>query len=327
MDRPGKRWAQADAAKAAEDVPLWLGRADAALALEQQVYRNLVTTSNSVVYGVIFLLLAVIPFAYVLERLTLAAANIYRQIAGFSAIFLIMLLLLATFHPAFRLSASPLMILLAFLILILSGMVIWLLYGKFEEEINRLRGEREQAHKINLRRGAVLGAAIRLGVSNLRRRLTRTLLTLTTLILLTFTLLCFSSVHESLGLAGQDVGHGSPKGILLRARGWSTLDPEVAQIARDAGEAGGIVAERYWYASELGEENWTLPVVDGGIVFNATALLGLDGQEQRFREVRWSVCCRGIRALLRAMRCVCFPKRKRCWGSRLGIKSGSWVCR
>src|SRR5205085_11658917 len=133
--------------------------------------------------SVIFLLLGVIPFPYFLERLVVGSVNVYRQIAWFALIFALMTAVL-WFHPAFRISAAPLMILLAFLILILSSTVVYILWGKFDDEISRLRGtgpgSAGGAHIASFRRGAVLGAAVRLGLSNMRRRGMRTALTLTT---------------------------------------------------------------------------------------------------------------------------------------------------
>ncbi|MGN6370405.1 MAG: M28 family peptidase, partial [Phycisphaerae bacterium] len=184
------------------DYPQLFAAAQSLLSLQSQVYQNLIDTSNGIIKAVIFLLVGLIPFSYFVERLAIGASTIYRQIAWFAAIFAGMTAAL-WFHPAFRISSAPLMILLAFLILILSSTVVYILWGKFEEEIARLRGAELSAHMTSLKRGAVFGAAVRLGLSNMRRRGARTTLTLLTLILLTFTLLCFTSVREAVHLAPQ----------------------------------------------------------------------------------------------------------------------------
>src|SRR5262249_28576529 len=157
-------------ARTAEEYPSFLSSANALWSLQSQEYQNLIDTSNGIIKGVIFLLLGVIPFSYFLERLLIGAINVYRQIAWFGVFFAAMTAGL-WFHPAFRISSAPLMILLAFLILILSSTVVYILWGKFEEEIRRIRGDSGQAaHIASFRRGAVVGAAIRLGLSNMRRR-------------------------------------------------------------------------------------------------------------------------------------------------------------
>ncbi len=146
--------------------------------MQSQEYQTLIDTSNGIIHGVIFLLLGVIPFSYFLERLLIGSPNVYKQIIWFAIIFVCMTAGL-WFHPAFRISSSPLMILLAFFILILSCIVLTILWGKFEEEIQRLRGTAgggggggggAAQHVQSFRRGAVLGAAVRLGLSNMRRR-------------------------------------------------------------------------------------------------------------------------------------------------------------
>ncbi|HUO08441.1 MAG TPA: ABC transporter permease [Phycisphaerae bacterium] len=281
---------EAQRAKAGLDYPQLFCATDALWSLQSQVYQNLIDTSNGIIKAVIFLLLGLIPFSYFVERLLVGSTNVYRQIAWFAGIFAAMTLAL-WFHPAFRISSAPLMILLAFLILILSSTVVYILWGKFEEEIARLRGAELSAHMTSLHRGAVFGAAVRLGLSNMRRRGARTTLTLITLILLTFTLLCFTSVREAVHLAPQLIpfpGNKVPAaGILIRQRGWRALPPETIGLARriGSGDATGIIAQRYWYSSDRAERPWFIPVhspnADASMYLNA--LVGLDPTESEFQ--------------------------------------------
>ena len=284
----GKRDEIAQAEKT-HDYPRLLAIADSLWALQSQVYQNLIDTSNGIIKAVIFLLLGLIPFSYFVERLAIGATNIYKQIAWFTAIFALMTLAL-WFHPAFRISSAPLMILLAFLIIILSSTVVYILWGKFEEEIARLRGAELGAHMTSLKRGAVVGAAIRLGLSNMRRRGTRTSLTLLTLVLLTFTLLCFTSVREAVYVAPQVIlfpGKTPPPGILLRQRGWRTLPPETLQLAHHLADsaAPAIIAPRYWYSSDRAERPWFIPIQSdqSTSTMYVNALIGLDPNEQQFQ--------------------------------------------
>ncbi|GEM_PF-3590878 len=258
---------EAEAARTGNHYLQWFAAADAAWSYQSQVYQNLISTSNGIIKGVIFLLLGIIPFSYFLERLIIGATNVYKQIGWFAAIFAFMTAAL-WFHPAFRISSAPLMILLAFLILILSSTVVYILFGKFEEEISRLRGAASAAHSANLKRGAVLGAAVRLGLSNMRRRGTRTTLTLITLVLLTFTLLCFTSVRESVQITPRIVASAPdnmPAGIQIRMRAWRALSGMALHTAAELavspdGTTLGPVAQRWWYASDKAEQPWYLPV-------------------------------------------------------------------
>ena len=276
-------------AEKSHDYPRLLATADALWALQSQVYQNLIDTSNGIIKAVIFLLIGLIPFSYFVERLAIGATNIYKQIAWFAAIFAGMTGAL-WFHPAFRISSAPLMILLAFLIIILSSTVVYILWGKFEEEIARLRGAELGAHMTSLKRGAVVGAAIRLGLSNMRRRGTRTSLTLLTLVLLTFTLLCFTSVREAVHVAPQLIffpGKTPPPGILLRQRGWRTLPPETLQLAHHIADSDvpAIIAPRYWYSSDRAERPWFIPIQSDSsdATMYVNALVGLDPNEEHFQ--------------------------------------------
>ena len=71
--------------------------------------------------------------------------HVYRQIIGTSAIFAIMLLALWSFHPAFKISMSPLIIVLAFAIIFMSAIVIAVIYGKFDSELKHESARAEGA--------------------------------------------------------------------------------------------------------------------------------------------------------------------------------------
>ena len=88
-----------------------------AWAYERRVYPGVIKTSNDVVHAVIILLLMSIPFAFVLERLFIGSRNIYTRITSFLIIFGIIFAILYTVHPAFQLTMTPLIIILAFALL------------------------------------------------------------------------------------------------------------------------------------------------------------------------------------------------------------------
>mgnify|MGYP000194441221 CR=1 FL=1 len=58
-----------------------------------------------------------IPFAFAVQSLYLATYNIYKKIAGFCFVFAISFVLLYYTHPAFKFSATPVVIILAFVII------------------------------------------------------------------------------------------------------------------------------------------------------------------------------------------------------------------
>ncbi|MBC8106995.1 MAG: hypothetical protein H7Z14_10435, partial [Anaerolineae bacterium] len=137
---------------------------------EARVYDAVRDLADDVVRGAIFLLLLCVPFAFCVERLLIGTPNVYRQITGSACIFAIMTAALWSFHPAFKISASPLIIVLAFAIIFMSLVVIVVLYNKFDVELKRIRSGRAISDDVNLRRVGVLANAVLLGIANMRRR-------------------------------------------------------------------------------------------------------------------------------------------------------------
>src|SRR5262249_40894310 len=155
-----------------------------------RVYLATQDMANDVVRGAIFLLLLCVPFAFCIERLLVGTANIYKQIAGAAAVFAIMTLALWSFHPAFKISSSPLIIVLAFAIIFMSVAVIFVVYGKFDTELKKISSGRAD-DVLTLARAGVLSSAVLLGIANMRKRKFRTALTSITIVLITFAVLTF----------------------------------------------------------------------------------------------------------------------------------------
>ena len=99
-------------------------------------------------------------------------------------------------HPAFQLAYSPMVVILAFLIMGLSLIVTLIIFFRFEQEMARLQSRARVASAGEIGRWKAFVAAFLLGVSNLRRRRVRTALTCITLVLLTFTIMSFTSVKS-----------------------------------------------------------------------------------------------------------------------------------
>jgi len=117
--------------------------ANGAWANEARVYSAAQDMANDVIHAAIFLLLLLVPFSFCMERLLIGTPNVYKQIGGMAGIFAVMTAALWSFHPAFRISSSPLIIILAFAIIFMSLVVISVVYSKFDVELKRIRSGRE----------------------------------------------------------------------------------------------------------------------------------------------------------------------------------------
>lgn len=194
-----KELAAAEAALASGDGAGAARETIRALAKQARVYQLTRSAADDTIHAVLLILVCLVPFSYFLERLLIAAAGIYRQIGGFTAIFVVMVILIALFHPAFRVSLTPVTILLAFVILFLSILVIAIVLGRFHAELRYLRQGVSSAEDTaggssasDFRRFTVLNRAMLLGIANMRRRKMRTALTLVTLVLLAFLMMSFT---------------------------------------------------------------------------------------------------------------------------------------
>ena len=151
---------------------------------------------DDLVKSVLILMLLTIPFAFALERLLVGATNIYKQMAWILVFFVGTFLLLFLTHPAFALSQAPLIIFIAFIIIVLSLVVIYVVMNRFKSELLALQGLDTSSHRMNSENSVVL-AAILIGVSSMRNRPTKTFLTILTVILLTFTIISFASFDST----------------------------------------------------------------------------------------------------------------------------------
>ncbi|WP_428938316.1 FtsX-like permease family protein [Fontivita pretiosa] len=285
----------AEAAHAANQGAELIRHANGAWANEARVYSAAQEMARDVIRAAIFLLLLCVPFAFCMERLLIGTPNVYKQIAGICVIFAIMTAVLWSFHPAFKISASPLIIILAFAIIFMSIVVISVVYGKFDTELKRIRSGRGSATIASFARASVLLSAVLLGIANMRRRRFRTALTSITIVLITFAVLCFTSAARYLDTTTLPAGvQTSHFGVMLRQRGFRQMPPAVVQslrpvIANTVGDRR--IVERWWNVN-AGDPREMINIVAGGHhdgnpprVAAVAAVLGLSPGESELSKI------------------------------------------
>ena len=219
-----------------------------AWAYEARVYPQAQATANDVVKGVIFYLFLLIPFAYFMERLLLSKPDLEKpgRLGGpdLPAIFAVF----SQIHPAFDITINPIIVLIAFVMLALSVIVSALVWGKFEEQLQAFNKTVSGVHKADVGKASIAFAAFALGISNMRRRKERTLLTCITLVLLTFTVLSFTSVVNYTRI-NDVLAPGAPayQGILLRTATWDPLQEPAYRLLNDEYGREYRVAPRAWF--------------------------------------------------------------------------------
>lgn len=240
-----------------------------AAATEGRVYRPVVATTDDLVSAVTILLLLAIPFAFSLQSLLLASYNVYRQIAGFGFFFALSFAVLSYTHPAFAFSTTPTVIILAFIIMLMSGTVIWVVGQKFNYEIKKMQGLVAAAHTFEKSLFGNVSAAVSLAISIMKRRPARTTLTVATVLLLTFTILSFVAFQTEkevntfrMGPADDQVSR-----LMIHDRAWKTLGASVeawrGYVETYFGDSV-VMQGRYWLVPDLtlqeGSPEYYIPI-------------------------------------------------------------------
>ena len=280
-------YAKAVAAAEAKRFDAMIASARSSWALAVRVYNDVEKTQRDVLLGVLFYIALFIPFAYCVERVVFNFADIHKRIAAFLGVLAAVIAVVYQVHPAFQLTYSPLVVILAFFILGLSVMVALIIFLRFEREMTALQRRASHAKSSDIGGMRAFAAAFVIGVSNLRRRRIRTTLTCLTLVILTFTIMSFTSVKSTRDEGAARFADAAPyRGVLLKNAGWRSLPPEALSVVRDAYARGLAVAPLAWL--ELPEKTLSPATVvrAGGRSEAVQSFLGLSDQEASVGRMR-----------------------------------------
>ena len=221
-----------------DDEALALARSSWAYAA--RVYNDVEKTQKDVLLGVLFYIALFVPFAYCLERVIFASANIHKRLAGFLGILAAVITVVYNVHPAFKITYNPMVVVMAFFIIGLAGLVTAIIFMRFEQEMEELQRRAKHLKATGIGRLKAMAASFVIGVSNLRRRKVRTTLTCLTLVILTFTIMSFTSVKSISGENALRFTDKAPyQGVMLKNLGWLSLPIEAANVIYDqVGETG-----------------------------------------------------------------------------------------
>lgn len=273
--------AKAEAAEAKMDWAEADRQARAAWGYALRAHPIIMGTANDVVNGVVFYLFLLIPFSYFLERLLFGHSLLTKQLGTAIGIFIVSFLVLRLIHPAFEIVSNPSMIFIAFVMGVLSLVVTSFILGKFEANMRAVRAAGSGVHEVDVRRSSVAMAAFNLGVSNMRRRKARTVLTTLTLVVMTFIVLSFTSIVDELRLdetpAPNNVAAYS--GLLIRNADMSPLQlATYRQISNEFGDKAKVARRTYYYGADI-DGNSLLTLQRGQEAIDVRAMLGLDPLE------------------------------------------------
>jgi hypothetical protein len=271
---------QAKTSLADYDYATFSSAASEAMALANRVYIQVEKTQKDVLFGVLFYIALFVPFAFCMERFLFNYANIYKRIVAFSAILLILIAIIRQVHPAFQLAYSPTVVILAFFILGLSLMVSLIIFFRFEEEMILLQRRASHKRPSEISHWKAFTAAFFLGVSNLRRRRIRTILTCLTLIILTFTIMSFTTVKSGERQSRLFFQEDAPyHGLLLKRMDWRSLPVEAIDNLVDGFHDTKGIAPRIWLEAVDASQAVHVPLQHGANHAELQGLIGLSPAE------------------------------------------------
>ncbi|WP_285906612.1 FtsX-like permease family protein [Pseudodesulfovibrio pelocollis] len=258
----------------------------ASLSKASRVYGDVDKTQKDVLLGVLFYVALFVPFAYCMERLFFSFADIKKRIAAFLGFLVVIITVVYFVHPAFQLTYSPLVVILAFFILALSVLVSLIIFMRFEREMVELQKRSSHIKLTGISPMAAFGAAFVLGVGNLKRRPVRTFLTLATLVILTFTIMNFTTVKSvrQKGWANFS-GEATYTGLMLKYINWQDVPLEALSAVENAFEGSGVVAPRAWYDTGLTSDKSRAPLIPVFLGERESPGRGMVGLSHREPEV------------------------------------------
>ncbi|MFP3936717.1 MAG: LysM peptidoglycan-binding domain-containing protein [Phycisphaerae bacterium] len=218
------------------------------------------------VFSAVILMGLLVPASAFLERLVIGGSSIVARLVGTAIIFVLGVVFMKFFHPAFDIAVSPFVVMIAFTMILMALIVLVLSYQRFEVLVRRARAAAGEVEGDEISLMGSLGTALSLGVSNLKKRPARTFLTVFTVTVLTFSIITFVSVRGEdemhirpvpleQDVAGRRVDPLAPKyeGIMFRNFSWTELkDTFVSAVYSEFGPEHEMTTRGYYLEVEGG---------------------------------------------------------------------------
>jgi len=223
-------------------------RAFAAWQKEIKIYRLTLDLINQASSTIVIIFLLLLPFSFIAERLVFNFTGRKRAITIIAILFSCLFILYLARLPSFTLATSVPMSLLGTSIVALTIPIAVILIQYAVSFFKKLRKKIIGAHFVEMRRYDTLMIAISVGISNMKKRKIRTLMTLLTLIIVTWSMVSFTSMSPYTVSRVQAIpGTTRYNGILLRRITWDPLSPQILDFISSGVKKDKIVSPRYWF--------------------------------------------------------------------------------
>lgn len=308
LKRSSEKIAESEKAMGRRDWQAALGAAREGWGVLVKFYPRILKLGREAVFSAVILMALLVPGAAFMEKLLLGGKSILRHLLGTTVIFVLGVVFLNFFHPAFRISVSPFIVMIAFTMILMALMVLTISYQRFDVLVRRARAAGGEVEGEEISLASSLATALSLGVSNLKKRPVRTALTCFTVTVLTFSIITFVSVRGKDAVdrkeiaidPGVEIENVDPiapayEGVVFREPGWKPLaDIFVSSLYTEFGSKYELATRGHYLRTEGGnnadrEGANQIKVNSGRNQAILTGLMTYEPQETHFTRLHEAV--------------------------------------
>lgn len=255
------------------------------LGAQVKAYNQIADTTNDMLKAVVFYMALLLPFCFFVQKLLFKSVRIEKQMIYFGILFVGCYVLFRFIHPAFQVARAPEAMFVAFIMGGLGLFVIYILHARFEGEMQLLFHAMTGHDDEDVGYSMVSQQAMLIGVSNMKRRRIRTVLTTATIVLVTFTMLAFTSVSRRMSPTIISQGRVAPyTGIMYHWPGGHRMDEESLSTLETMFAGDARIFTRRWLMpdSQAGQSTVFRAESETGETALIEGVLGVDPSEHGF---------------------------------------------
>jgi len=248
---------------------------------EREAYKESKDDLREVIDSTVFTFVLIMIFSFFAERLFVGAASGRNRAIAMGIIFAFILTVLTLIHPGYTLATNIYVVLFGLVIITFSLPVISLLFGEAINAIKELRLSLLGKHEAGVSILSAILAAMGYGLSYMKKRKIRTLLTLLSLIILSSSIIIFTFVSGFRMIKGFTTsGQAYYKGLYIRDPYWEPISASfILDDLPERVQGYGIVCPRMWYYTQRPEVGYGHLIKGKGGTVNIVAYYALSPDE------------------------------------------------
>jgi hypothetical protein len=237
--------------------------------------------TRSLMWGVsettVFFILLLIPFSFVLERLCVEAKTGKFRFVATSIILAIMVAAFAFLHPSFHVASNSIGAIIGLTIGVLAFPLVALIFERTASYAREVRRKVAKLHIAEMSRTSALVFAMSMGLSHMKRRKFRTLLTIVSTSLITLSLISLTSVAPFYLPQKAIVGGKGPyEGLQIRTKYFDPISPQLLSLIKGLLPPSAKVVTRFWLYTWGSLGGFVIRGPKGDVPFTAIVSLSQD---------------------------------------------------